>query len=125
MSEELNVLGTELQKCCIFPMTGFFRDGYCRTCDEDEGLHIVCVEVTEEFLKFSLETGNDLTAPIKQFDFPGLIPGDRWCLCAERWVAAYNEGVAPPVILAATHQKVLELIPLEVLIEFGIDEPED
>jgi hypothetical protein len=112
-----NVLGGPLKECCRSPVTGFFRNGRCDTCAEDAGLHVVCVEVTEEFLQFSAVVGNDLGTPRPEFDFPGLTPGDRWCLCAARWKQAYDAGVAPPVILGATHREALRVVPLEELQE--------
>jgi len=110
-----NVLGGDLQCCCRQPMTGFYRDGYCRTGPGDFGLHTVCVVVTEEFLQFSYARGNDLVTPMPEHDFPGLDPGDRWCLCVERWQEALEANVAPPVILAATHTSALEFVSLEDL----------
>ena len=125
MSEERNVLGEPLQPCSKFPMTGFFRDSYCRTCTEDLGIHTVCVKVTDDFLRFSKEVGNDLTTPAKEYDFPGLIEGDWWCLCAARWLEAYAAGVAPSVNLHATHERTLEIIPLEALTEKAVDPSQD
>lgn len=113
--EQLNVLGGPLLACSYAPLTGFFRTGCCETSPEDRGRHIVCVKATDAFLKFSRGRGNDLMTPRPEFRFAGLKPGDRWCLCALRWLEAYEAGVAPPVILAATHESALELIPLEVL----------
>ncbi len=110
-----NVLGTQLQPCCFDPMTGFYRDGYCRTGKEDMGLHTVCVIVTEKFLKFSKRMGNDLSTPIPEYEFPGLQPGDRWCLCVSRWVEAENAGVAPQVILEATHMSAIEFAHIDDL----------
>jgi uncharacterized protein (DUF2237 family) len=110
-----NVLGTDLQPCCFEPITGFFRDGYCRTGVDDDGVHIVCAEMTKEFLEFSKIVGNDLSTPVPDFDFPGLKPGDRWCLCVSRWVEAWKAGVAPKVILEATHLSTIEFADLEVL----------
>lgn len=110
-----NVLGSDLEMCCLEPRTGFYRDGYCHTGAGDVGLHVVCAEVTEEFLKFSAERGNDLSTPNPSFGFPGLQPGDRWCLCAERWKEALHAGVAPAVNLEATHISALEFIDLEDL----------
>jgi uncharacterized protein (DUF2237 family) len=112
---ELNVLGLPLEPCCFAPQTGFYRDGYCRTGPQDTGRHIVCAEVTAEFLEFSQAAGNDLSTPMPAYDFPGLRPGDRWCLCALRWKEAYDAGCAPPVILEACNKRVLELISLEAL----------
>lgn len=115
-----NILGTPLQPCCKFPMTGFYRDGYCRTGIEDLGQHTVCIEVTDEFLMFSKEAGNDLSTPHPELDFPGLIAGDRWCLCAPRWLEAYAAGKAPKVILESTEESALEIIPLEALRQFAV-----
>ena len=121
MAEEKNVFGEELKSCSTSPMTGFYRDGCCRTGPEDLGLHIVCTQVTEEFLNFSREVGNDLTTPRPEFEFPGLRPGDKWCLCAMRWKEALDNDMAPPVILESTHESVLELIPFEELKRYAID----
>ena len=121
MSDEKNVFGGELNTCCTAPMTGFYRDGCCRTGREDLGLHVICAEMTEEFLEFSKSRGNDLTTPKPEFDFPGLKPGDRWCLCALRWKEALEAGVAPPVVLASTHQSALEIVSIEDLKKYAID----
>jgi len=110
-----NVLGEHLEPCCFAPLTGFFRDGYCRTDANDMGRHVVCAQVTAEFLAFSRDAGNDLTTPRPEYQFPGLKPGDRWCLCALRWKEAYDAGCAPPVILEACHERVLDFIPLTAL----------
>lgn len=110
-----NVLGTELQPCSMSPRTGWFRDGCCNTGPGDAGMHIVCAVMTEEFLRFSVEAGNDLVTPRPEHDFPGLKPGDRWCLCASRWAEALDAGQAPPVVLEATHISTLEFIDLEDL----------
>lgn len=107
-----NVLGAALQCCCTSPATGFYRDGYCRTGPEDVGLHTVCTVVTTEFLHFSKSRGNDLTTPRPEYDFPGLKPGDKWCLCVRRWVEALDAGMAPKVFLEATHISALEFIDL-------------
>ncbi len=107
-----NVLGGTLQSCSLDPLTGFFRDGHCHTCQEDYGSHTVCCQVTEAFLVFSKSRGNDLSTPNPQFRFPGLKPGDRWCVCAARWREAAEAGVAPPVVLEATHERALEVIAL-------------
>jgi uncharacterized protein (DUF2237 family) len=115
MHHEKNVLGGRLKPCSHQPSTGFYRDGYCRTCAEDAGRHTVCAEVTADFLAFSRSRGNDLSTPYPAYGFPGLKPGDRWCLCALRWLEAYEAGVAPPVVLAATHEATLDAIPLEAL----------
>jgi uncharacterized protein (DUF2237 family) len=111
----LNVLGTELETCCTSPMTGFYRNGCCDTGAEDVGVHAVCAEMTEEFLTFSRAAGNDLSTPMPQYGFPGLVPGDCWCLCASRWKEAFDAGVAPPVRLAATHQYALEFVTMAEL----------
>lgn len=102
-------------------MTGFYRDGCCRTGPQDLGMHVVCVEVSEEFLEFSKAKGNDLSTPIPDFEFPGLKPGDRWCLCALRWKEAMEKGMAPHVILTSTHESALEVISLEDLKKYAID----
>jgi len=107
-----NVLGGELESCGTDPVTGFHRDGCCTTDAEDAGVHTVCAVVTAEFLRFSVGVGNDLVTPRPEFGFPGLRPGDRWCLCASRWAQAHRAGVAPPVVLAATHARSLEWIDL-------------
>jgi uncharacterized protein (DUF2237 family) len=108
-----NVLGRELRCCCTSPVTGFYRDGYCRTGPGDIGLHTVCARMTKEFLEFSFLSGNDLMTP--QPHFPGLVPGDRWCLCVTRWKEALEAGVAPPVDLEATHSSAVEFVDLEEL----------
>lgn len=119
MSVELtpgrNVLGGPLRACSYDPLTGFFRDGCCRTRGDDAGLHVVCTRVTQAFLDFSRQRGNDLSTPQPEWRFPGLKPGDRWCLCATRWLEAWEAGVAPPVVLEATHEKALEIVPLACL----------
>jgi uncharacterized protein len=117
-----NVLGTELRCCCRDPMTGFYRDGYCRTGPEDIGQHTVCVEVTREFLDDSVFQGNDLVTPHPEWNFPGLEPGDKWCLCAARYEEALRRGVAPPVDLEATHSSALEFVSLEGLKAHAIKE---
>lgn len=111
----INVLGGPLEPCSTAPVTGFFRDGHCNTCAEDQGSHTVCVTVTAEFLALSKYLGNDLTTPHPEFRFPGLKPGDRWCLCASRFLQAVAEGCAPRVRLAATHQRALEIVALKLL----------
>ena len=110
-----NVLGTDLLPCSFDPLTGYFRDGCCNTDDSDMGSHLVCVRVTKEFLAFSGACGNDLVTPQPQYRFAGLKPGDRWCLCANRWREALESGVAPPVVLEATHDKALEFVLLAQL----------
>jgi hypothetical protein len=107
-----NVVGGELETCGTDPMTGFHRDGCCDTASDDAGVHTVCAVVTEEFLQFTRGRGNDLSTPRPEFGFPGLKPGDRWCLCASRWAEAHAAGVAPPVVLAATHARSLEFVDL-------------
>jgi uncharacterized protein len=119
--ESKNVLGGRLELCSANPKTGFFRNGCCDTGREDPGAHVVCTQVTQAFLEFSRDSGNDLSTPMPQVGFPGLKPGDRWCVCAARWKQALEAGVAPPVVLKATHEAALELIPFEVLIEHAID----
>ena len=110
-----NVLGTPLEHCCYDPQTGYLRDGYCTAVPDDQGKHTVCAEMTAEFLTFSQAVGNDLTTPAPQFGFPGLQPGDKWCLCLERWREAHAAGVAPPVDLEATNETVLEAIDIAIL----------
>jgi len=120
MSENLlNVFGMPLEPCCLDPMTGYFRDGLCRTDDTDTGTHVICVRVTAEFLAFSKERGNNLTTPIPEWQFPGLKPCDQWCLCISRWIEAEKAGVAPLVVLEATHQKALDYTTLEKLVEYA------
>lgn len=121
MSEAKNVLGGTLETCSQRPLTGFYRDGCCHTGPEDRGVHVLCAEVTAEFLEFSRQRGNDLMTPVPQYNFPGLKPGDRWCLCAERWREALEAGVAPPVVLAATHEKMLSYVSLEVLRRYAVE----
>jgi uncharacterized protein len=116
--EAKNVLGEPLTQCCTHPMTGFYRDGYCNTGNADAGSHVVAAVVTQEFLEFTKSRGNDLQTPRPFYDFPGLKAGDGWCLCALRWREAHEAGVAPPVKLAATHEKALKYIPLETLEKY-------
>ena len=111
----INVLGEELKACSTMPMTGFFRDGCCNTSDQDQGCHTVCSIMTDDFLAFSRAQGNDLITPIPAHGFPGLNAGDRWCLCATRWVEAYQAGCAPRVVLEATHERTLQYVALDVL----------
>lgn len=118
-----NVLGTPLRVCGQNPTTGFFRNGSCDTCPEDAGLHVVCIQATVEFLEFSKSSGNDLSTPIPEYDFPGLKAGDRWCLCAARWQEAYEAGMAPMVFLSATNKAALEVVSLAALKEYSIDQP--
>lgn len=119
-----NIFGTPLDPCSTDPLTGFYRDGCCHTGPEDLGVHTVCVIATEDFLAFSRERGNDLSTPRPEFRFPGLRPGDRWCLCAARWKEAWEAGKAPPVVPTATHEASLEFIPLKVLVKFAHREPD-
>ena len=113
--QSLNVLGTELQSCCMDPVTGWYRDGYCNTDARDRGVHVVCAVMTEAFLTYTSTCGNDLSTPAPQYGFPGLKPGDKWCLCVSRWAEAMKAGVAPEVVLEATHHKALEVVSIEDL----------
>jgi uncharacterized protein (DUF2237 family) len=122
---ERNVLGGELEPCGTDPMTGFYRDGDCRTGPQDIGSHTICAFVTTEFLEHQRSIGNDLITPMPEYAFPGLAPGDRWCVTAVNWARAYNAGVAAPVVLASTNEKVLTIVPLEVLREHAVDVPTD
>ncbi|MDZ7953714.1 MULTISPECIES: DUF2237 family protein [unclassified Nostoc] len=115
MTDAKNVIDGNLEVCCTSPVTGFYRDGFCRTGGQDFGSHVVCAQVTSEFLEFTKSQGNDLSTPVPDFNFPGLKPGDRWCLCASRWQEALEAGVAPPVILSATHARALEVVSLDEL----------
>lgn len=121
IDESLNVFGEPLQSCSEDPLTGFYRDGCCNTSDADFGQHTVCVQVNQAFLEYSRFRGNDLTTPMEEFGFPGLKEGDRWCLCAVRWLEAYEHNMAPRVYLAGTHQRATEIIPLDLLKEFAAD----
>ena len=120
-NQSMNVLGEPLIVCCENPITGFYRNGRCDTGPEDHGVHTVCVRVTSDFLEYSASVGNDLSTPFPEFGFPGLTDGDRWCLCLSRWKQAYDAKVAPQIYLASTHEASLDLVPLEVLIEFAVD----
>lgn len=122
MPRAKNVLGTELEDCSHDPVTGFFRDGCCNTGPDDVGLHTVCAEMTDEFLRFSKSRGNDLSTPNPMFQFPGLKHGDRWCLCVLRWKEAFEAGMAPRVHLEATHMSVLEFVDLEHLQQYAIQD---
>lgn len=124
MNSAKNVLGGELQECSANPLTGFYRDGCCNTGPQDLGVHTVCVVATAEFLEFSKAQGNDLTTPMPAYHFPGLKPGDRWCVCAERWKEALHAGKAPAVVLAATHEATLAYVTLEELEIYAVDSEE-
>jgi uncharacterized protein (DUF2237 family) len=119
--DPVNVAGGPLEPCSSDPLTGFFRDGACNTCAEDRGSHTVCAVMTAEFLAYSKYVGNDLSTPRPEFRFPGLRPGDSWCLCAARFLQAYQEGCAPRVNLAATHRRALDIVPRDVLEECSTD----
>ncbi|MGI9384979.1 MAG: DUF2237 family protein [Methyloligellaceae bacterium] len=119
--EQKNVFGEPIESCSTRPMTGFYRNGCCETGPEDVGVHTVCVEVTEEFLLYSRSRGNDLSTPLPEFGFPGLEPGDRWCLCAARWQEAFEAGQAPRVILSATHEATLEIVAFDDLKRLALD----
>ncbi|MGZ5383678.1 MAG: DUF2237 family protein [Acidimicrobiia bacterium] len=120
-----NVFGETLEECGTDPLTGFYRDGSCHTGPEDLGSHTVCAVVTSEFLDHQRRIGNDLSTPMPQYRFPGLVPGDRWCVTAVNWLRAHQDGVAAPVVMASTNERVLELIPLSVLEEHAVDVPND
>ena len=117
----MNVYSKELETCCDNPNTGFFRNGMCDTCKEDFGVHTVCILATEEFLSFSKMVGNDLSTPHPDLEFPGVNPGERWCLCALRWQEAYDNGKAPPVFLESTHEKTLKLVDFHLLQKFAVN----
>jgi uncharacterized protein (DUF2237 family) len=121
MDASVNVLGEALETCSERPLTGFFRYGCCNTSNDDRGSHTVCVQVTRDFLEFSRFRGNDLSTPRPEFGFAGLKPGDRWCLCAARWWEAHEAGMAPRVYLRSTHQRALEIVPLDVMRRFAAD----
>lgn len=121
---DLNVVGGPLEACSLDPVTGWFRDGSCRTNDADRGSHTICSVMTVEFLDHQRSIGNDLTTPMPQFRFPGLVPGDRWCVTAPNWLRAHADGAAAPVVLAATNAAVLDLVPLDVLVEHAVDVPD-
>ncbi len=122
---ELNVLGGELEPCGTDPMTGFFRDGCCTTGPQDLGSHTICAVVTAPFLEHQRGIGNDLSTPMPQHDFPGLVPGDRWCVTAVNWARAYDDGAAAPVVLASTNEAVLTIVPIDVLRKHAVDVPSD
>jgi uncharacterized protein (DUF2237 family) len=120
-----NVLGGPLDECGTDPITGFFRDGCCSTGEEDVGRHTICAVVTAEFLDHQRSIGNDLRTPVPYFRFPGLVPGDRWCVTAANWLRAHQDGYAAPVVLAATHESTLDVVPLDVLQLYAVDVPDD
>jgi uncharacterized protein (DUF2237 family) len=122
---ESNVLGGELVGCSVDPVTGWFRDGSCRTGPEDRGSHTICAVVTAEFLNHQASIGNDLSRPMPQYRFPGLVPGDRWCVTAPNWLLAHQAGVAAPVVLEATNATVLAIVPMEILQQYAVDVPTD
>jgi uncharacterized protein len=122
---ERNVLGEPLEPCSTDPLTGFFRDGCCSTGPEDLGSHTICAVVTQEFLEHQRSIGNDLSTPMPQYRFPGLVPGDRWCVTARNWVRAHLDGAAAHVVLASTNEKVLEIVPIGVLRQYAVDVPAD
>jgi uncharacterized protein (DUF2237 family) len=122
---ERNVRGGDLQECGTDPLTGFYRDGCCTTGPEDRGSHTICVVVTAEFLEHQRGVGNDLVTPRPEWRFPGLVPGDRWCVVASRWLDAHRDGMAAPVVLAATHEAALRIVPLQLLEAYAADVPDD
>ncbi len=122
---ERNVLGTDLETCSVDPLTGWLRDGSCTTGPDDRGSHTICAVMTREFLDHQLSIGNDLVTPMPGYRFPGLHPGDRWCVTARNWLRAHFDGVAAPVVLAATHERALDIVPLETLREHAVDVPPD
>jgi len=125
VTTDRNVLGGDLEVCGTDPVTGFYRDGCCTTGSEDLGSHTICAVATREFLEHQRSVGNDLSTPMPQYGFPGLRPGDRWCVVAARWLQAYDDGVAAPVVLAATHERATDIVPLELLREHAVDVPTD
>ena len=125
MSPARNVLGAELEPCGTDPLTGFYRDGCCSTGPDDRGSHTICAVVTAEFLEHQQGIGNDLTTPMPEYRFPGLVPGDRWCVTAVNWLRAHEDGFACPVVLAATHERTLDLVSIEVLADYAVDVPDD
>lgn len=120
-----NVLGGDLEPCGTQPLTGFYRDGYCRTGEQDVGSHTICAVMTQEFLDHQRRIGNDLITPMPHFEFPGLVPGDPWCVTAANWLRAHQDGAAAPVLLACTHERALEIVPLAALKEHAVDVPAD
>jgi uncharacterized protein (DUF2237 family) len=125
MTDERNVLGGELEECGTEPLTGFYRDGCCATGPEDLGSHTICAVVTTEFLRHQQSIGNDLITPMPAYRFPGLRPGDRWCVTARNWLRAFHDGAAAPVVLASTHERALDIVPLETLRACAVDVPAD
>ncbi len=125
MNQEQNVLGGALEPCGTDPVTGFYRDGCCSTGPDDHGSHTICAVVTTEFLDHQRSIGNDLTTPMPQYRFPGLVAGDRWCVTAANWLRAYSDGAASPVVLASTNQRVLDIVPMEALQAHAVDVPQD
>lgn len=121
MDESINVLGEPLMLCGDNPVTGFFRDSKCNTCEDDVGLHTVCIEASTEFLEYSRFKGNDLSTPVPEFGFEGLKPGNTWCLCAARWLEAYEDGMAPRVYLTRTHKRTLEIVSIDLLKKYAVD----
>lgn len=121
---DLNVLGSDLEGCSNDPMTGWFRDGSCRTAPGDVGSHTVCAVMTREFLDHQVSIGNDLTTPMPMYQFPGLNPGDRWCVTARNWLRAHEDGAAAPVVLASTHERALDIVPLATLRQYAVDVPD-
>ena len=122
MDESFNVLGEKLEVCGMDPVTGFYRDGVCNTCKDDFGSHTVCIETSQEFLDYTKSQGNDLSSPMPAYGFEGLEPGDNWCVCAGRWLEAEKRGMAPRLNLQSTHIRALEIIPMELLIKYAVDE---
>jgi hypothetical protein len=120
-----NVIGGELEPCGVDPLTGFYRDGTCNTAPQDRGSHTICAVVTEEFLNHQRSVGNDLTTAMPQYHFPGLVPGDRWCVTAPNWLRAHRDGVAAPVVVASTHDRALDIVPLDILMQHSVDVPPD
>ena len=122
MDESINVFGEKLEICGMDPVTGFYRDGQCNTCNDDSGSHTVCIETSQEFLDYTKSQGNDLSTPMLAYGFEGLKPGDSWCVCAERWLEAEKSGMAPRLNLQSTHIRALEIIPMELLKKYAVDD---
>ncbi|AXE61594.1 DUF2237 family protein [Candidatus Thioglobus sp. NP1] len=122
MDESFNVFGEKLEVCGMDPVTGFYRDGVCNTCKDDFGSHTVCIETSQEFLDYTKSQGNDLSTPMPAYGFEGLEPGDNWCVCTGRWLEAEKRGMAPRLNLQSTHIRALEIIPMELLIKYAVDE---